>query len=37
MINKIIVFTNDFDKIKEFFSVEKLLNLHLFIKQVGFL
>ncbi len=36
MINKIIAFINNRDKIMEFFSVEKLLNVHLFRKQVGF-
>lgn len=36
MINKIIAFINDQNKIKECVSVEKLLNVHLFRKQVGF-
>lgn len=36
MINKIFAFINNRDKIKEFVSVEKLLNVYLFRKQVGF-
>jgi len=36
MINKIIAFINSQDKIKDFSSLEKLLNVHLFRKQVGF-